>query len=58
MKEGLDQRTAEVVVDWIKKNGMQVFPKHGIITENGLEFMLQMNHEFAMRVIRNILEEK
>jgi len=58
MKEGLDQRTAQAVVDWVKKNDVQMFPKHGVITENGLEIMLQMNHEFAMRVIRNILEEK
>ena len=58
MKEGLDQRTAQAVVDWVKKNDVQMFPKHGVITENGLEFMLQMNHEFAMRVIRNILEQK
>tara|TARA_S200002703_G_scaffold38450_1_gene33808 strand:- start:717 stop:1178 length:462 start_codon:yes stop_codon:yes gene_type:complete len=58
MKEGLDQRTAQAVVDWVKKNDVQMFPKHGVITENGLEFMLQMNHNFAMRVIRNILERK
>ena len=58
MKEGLDQRTAQAVVDWVKKNDVQMFPKHGVMTENGLEIMLQMNHEFAMRVIQTILERK
>ena len=58
MEKGLDQKTAQAVVDWVKKNDVQMFPKHGVITEIGLKIMLQMNHEFAMRVIQNILEEK